>query len=395
MTLNSAKALQQLKVLDTSPEEMFDRITQLASSICGTPISLITFLDEAGDRQFHKSRLGFDPIQIPLSQSFCAHACASHEPVMIVENALEDERFKNNPLVTEQGVRFYAGVPLYVKSEDSFGALCILDKKAKALDLQQIEMLKLLANQAEDLLNARSVILAQKEQASRLSALNKELKEFSSIVAHDLKSPLGNLSVLVELLERKLVFKGDADAIRYLKMMDDSINAQREMIDGALEVRRQTGLLEERANWFKGEDLINYIKDSFSIEGERIIATGEDINLFTRQESIRQCVQNLVSNALKYSPSDKPVFVSIEQDGGQYKICVRDEGQGIPDDAQHVIFRLFENLGRTDTNGNKGTGLGLAVVKQIMDGLNGKIVVDSVEGAYTSFTLLFDEILYD
>lgn len=138
------KVLWQYEVLDTVPEEVFDDLTDLAAHICETPIALISLVDE--DRQWFKSRLGLSLSETSRDISFCAHAITT-DGLLIVPDATKDQRFKDNPLVTGgQKIRFYAGAPLITPDGHALGTLCVLDKKPRALRLEQQQALRVLAH---------------------------------------------------------------------------------------------------------------------------------------------------------------------------------------------------------------------------------------------------------
>ena len=139
--------LRSLRLLDTAQDDPhFDRLTRMARHIFNVPISMVSLLDE--NRQWFKSCVGFDVSETARTVSFCGHAILSSDP-FIVQDALDDERFQDNPLVLgEPHVRFYAGCPLTVDNR-KIGTLCIVDQAPRALDANQIEVLKDLANVVE------------------------------------------------------------------------------------------------------------------------------------------------------------------------------------------------------------------------------------------------------
>jgi signal transduction histidine kinase len=139
------RELKSLDVLDSGTEKQFDDIVQLASSICGTPISLITLIDQ--DRQWFKASQGLAISETPRDISFCAHAILNDE-LFEVKDTREDERFVGNPLVEDDpSIRFYAGYPLTTSAGHNIGTLCVIDTEKRALTEEQKTALMLLARQ--------------------------------------------------------------------------------------------------------------------------------------------------------------------------------------------------------------------------------------------------------
>lgn len=156
--------LRLLNVLDTLPEERFDRLTRMAKRMFGVPIALVSLVDK--NRQWFKSCVGLRASETSRDISFCGHAILGND-VFIIPNAVEDERFADNPLVlTDPNIRFYAGCPLALNGY-RLGTLCIIDRKPRRFELEDVEALKDLASMVERELAA--VQLATLDELTNIS----------------------------------------------------------------------------------------------------------------------------------------------------------------------------------------------------------------------------------
>jgi PAS domain S-box-containing protein len=164
-------ALRSYNVLDTLPEKEYDAITRLASHICHVPVALITLID--GERQWIKSKIGADVIEMPRADAFCNYTILNDD-ILEVNNAIEDATFKDNPLVSgDTNVRFYAGAPLIDPDGHRLGSLCVIDMVPRKLTPEQKDALRTLADEV------MSHILLKKQKKELEAALETHREFFN------------------------------------------------------------------------------------------------------------------------------------------------------------------------------------------------------------------------
>ncbi len=173
------KELLSMEIMDSGREEQFDDIVKLASHICNTPISLLTFVDET--RQYFKAKIGMEQEQTNREVAFCSHTILSDE-MLIVEDTTIDERFQDNPLVTgNPHAKFYAGMPLKTSSGMNIGSLCILDTEKRVLTEEQKTAIKLLAKQVIKELELRKVNLEYQRIIGKLESTENLLLQAENL----------------------------------------------------------------------------------------------------------------------------------------------------------------------------------------------------------------------
>lgn len=382
-------ALQSYEILDTDAEEIFDGITKLAALICNMPVGLISLVDE--NRQWFKSCYGFLAKEVPRDISFCGHAI-NQTDIFYVEDATKDERFKDNPLVTNApNIIFYAGKPLIDKNGFALGTLCVADSKPRTLSSEQLLQLKLLADQVVSLIQTRIELKRQKKAHETIRKLEERINqsskmaslgEMASGVAHEINNPLAIIQSTAQLILHSLEEdKFDKEELLYCF---NKINQTTERI--AKIVRGLSFFSNSRKDdQFHSEGILSIIKNTASLclekfrnnQIEFILEYSPEIasvQVECRAVEISQVLLNLLNNAHDAIEAfdKKWIKVEIENLADSIIVSVTDCGGGITEEvAQQILTPFF-----TTKEVGKGTGLGLSIAQNIIAAHNGKLTID-------------------
>lgn len=228
----------------------------------------------------------------------------------------------------------------------------------------------------------------QREMQTELYVKNNDLEQYASVIAHDLQTPLRTISGFLNLLEKKYSPSLDDKAKEYIHYAVDGSGHLQHIINGLLDFSRAGKYEPEKFEQFN----LNEVADEVSLllralidEKSAVISCQPGISLFSNRAGVTQVLHNLVSNALKYSKAGVPVRIRItcKDEPGQWCICVEDNGIGISNEYFEKIFIIFQRL-HTRTE-YEGTGIGLAIVKRIVEKLNGRVWVESTPGIGSRF----------
>jgi anti-sigma regulatory factor (Ser/Thr protein kinase) len=307
-------ALRRYRILDTEPDQAFDDLTLMASQICETPIALITLLDE--ERQWFKSRVGTSATETARSIAFCGHTIQQHD-LFVVPDTLADERFRENPLVVSQpGVRFYAGAPMVTHDGHALGSLCVLDRVPRTLSSGQQAALDALRRQAvaqlELRLNVDELAQALRERDQAEEAERRLVQELR--VALEGANRLSALLPFCSACQFNVVIPADPAAI---SMVTDGV--------------------------------AQALQDKPGVVGHE----------FEIELALQEALANAIRHGCQNDPTKSIQCCVTYEDAGDVLIVVRDPGPGF--DVTSLPNPIEE------TNLFKGSGRGIYLINQLMD----------------------------
>ena len=378
------KEVNSYRIEDTITEKDYDDIAFLASAICGTPIALVTLMYH--DRQWFKAAIGTDMKENKRELSFCTHAMASDDDVMVVENATEDERFKHNPLVEgEPNLKFYAGASIVNKNGFCLGTVCVYDLVEKSLTEVQIQGLKILSERVMGLLELRKKNFQLEMMKERLMSSNKSLEAFAMVLAHDIKSPLSSVVMVNDLLQEQFS-KSNTGTKELIEMSQRSTNKIIRLVDGILNYSKaETSYNKTEAIEFNS--FFEQLKTTLLTPKPLIFNCNSTFDtIYFNRVQLEQIFQNLFTNAIRYNDKEHiDLEVLAKEQKGYYYFEVTDNGMGIAKENYASVFNLFGTVADKDTYGLGSSGIGLNIVKKIISAASGNIEVISTPGISTTF----------
>lgn len=394
------QCLHSYGILDTPEEPDFDDITRIASEICGTPISLITLIDE--DRAWFKSRRGLALTEAPREQAFCTLAIAQPAHILTIDDLAADPRTAANPFTAKPdnaGLAFYAGAVLSTTEGHKLGTLCVADYETRTLSDGQIAALESLAKQVMRQIELRRTLRILQETQRERDAAYKELEAFARLIAHDLKSPLANIVSFYDLLSLELDFAtlGD-EASQSLAIIGKSALRLTNMIDSVLEYSRCTTRTNEEIEAVDIAETIAEVLALLPMPAEATITTQVEVPVLrTHRTMLEQVLLNLLSNAARYiARPGATLRISARRGGcGSCILRIADNGPGMSPLRLDRAFELFNKGGEDgfqNADGTKRHGIGLATVKKLVTRLGGTVGVESEEGVGTTFILTLPDM---
>ncbi|MCD5994831.1 GAF domain-containing protein [Pseudomonas sp. CDFA 602] len=405
-------SLEHLRILDSAPEQGFDDVVLLATTLCDVPISLVSLIDR--ERQWFKACIGLDVHQTHRDLAFCAHAILQPADVLVVEDATLDPRFQESALVLGPPyIRFYAGAPICTESGLSLGTVCVIDTRPRTLTEQQRLALQALARQTAALMQLRLLDQQHQQRVAELSAdldnaqsqsraTERNLQHSQRVsslgmltasIAHDFNNLLQALSASLQLIRMRARRPTDVESFSDTGLQ--AVEHGRQLVSRLLTSVRQDGpeliCIDVSERLEAARDLLlrsvgDEMKLSFDLEAK-------GWGVLCVEPQLHAAILNLLANARDAMSGPGHAHIStrtesIQEDlqlpeGDYLVLSVTDNGPGIP---QELVTRIFEPFFTTKKTG-LGTGLGLAQVQEFAVSAGGGVRVENSPGGGASMNI--------
>jgi signal transduction histidine kinase len=362
-------ALRKYGILDTPPDNTCDKLTKLAAKLMKVPVAIISLVDK--DRVWFKSSYGLDTQQMERENGLCDTVVFEGDFYQ-VEDAKQDPRTIGHKLVVgDFGLRFYAAYPLKTKEGFNLGAFCIIDKKPRTLNEEEQEVLRDLRDIAMEQIELKLI--------SKLSIARHN--HILNTTAHDLKNPLTTIPVRADLIKIK---KHDPDTVDTMcdQIKIASLNMVR-IIDellqsGSMEAGEVKLLLVKLNISYLVSNVVAMNLPLADRKGQAIHFTPQlDVYIKGDEGRLNEVVDNLINNAIKYAPLNTNIYVKVSVVKDYVYIIIEDEGPGLTIEDKKMLFQRFTRLSAQPTANESSTGLGLSIVKVLVEAHGGKIFAES------------------
>ncbi len=306
-----------------------------------------------------------------------------------IKDLTKDERFNKKLYVTDDpNLKYYWGVPLKSESGLNLGALCVVDTESKYISPEKMALLEIIA---DEIVNRLKLI----KKVSFLQSEVQNAREKQEQVAHDIRGPIGGIIGLVQIIKEQGDKSQMEDVLEFAEVVQNSGKSLLELVDEILsdkkEGKKEAVLADNEYNLLT---LREKLKNLYGVQGEQkkvnllVEVKGENKEIAFPKAKLLQILGNLISNAIKFTPEEGSVNVSLAltETAGKKELLaeVKDTGAGMTEEQIEAILNSKGNTTK-GTSGEKGYGFGLPLVKHLIDGMGGTLKIHSRPGSYSLF----------
>ncbi|MBL8007111.1 MAG: hypothetical protein JNJ56_06235 [Ignavibacteria bacterium] len=361
--------------------------------------SAIVSVTEDGEKLRILSQNNFDELKMYISALRLTQISTDLNNIIAQKEKVDPEIYTDNRMTgVLKGWGINLVIPFMPESANNTGAILLGDKlSGLRYSKRDIDLLNVLVSNvslAYKKLQLQEKLVLEELEISRLEEINKMMAYYVSSVSHDLKTPLTSIKMFTEILKEQRN-KADAKAEEYLNIIEGESDRLSRLINNVLNYAKiENGIKEysfSKINLNEClEDVLRIMEYQLAIDKFKVEKSfAGNICIYADKDAVKEILINLISNSVKYSPGKKTLRVSSGTDRNYAFVKIEDEGIGIRPDEIDKIFKPFMRSRNSHVRHTGGAGIGLSIVKNIMDAHNGRIEVESSPGKGTVFTLYF------
>jgi signal transduction histidine kinase len=369
-------ALAESGLVDSAPNESLERFIRIAQAALSVPVVLISLVDDR--RQFFANSCGLpspwaERRETPLSHSFCKQVVETRDALIVVD-ARTDERVQGNLAIRDLGVVAYAGFPINTADSYTVGSFCAIDGRPREWTARELSVLEDIAASVSAEVDIRRQMSRIRESERALEQLNDKLVrgqadsvELDRTFRHDLRSPLQVISLSIAAVLRRDDFQQFPQLSRALELI------QRNAAHATSIVNLMRNADSDLECLVAANDVVKDAIQSYrNLNGSIVVQEvhNDDVRIRIDPTNLRRCVENLLSNSMRFARSR--IDVSLSQEGNQATLTVEDDGPGLPSALAYQEVWISGKTFHGD-QGRSGTGLGLNIVQSIVERAGGRV----------------------
>jgi signal transduction histidine kinase len=390
-------ALRGTRLLDAPTTEALDRLSRLAAQMLEVPVAFLSLVDE--ERDFYLSHSGFSGelarTRELRGETFCHFGLVSDGPV-VIDDTRADPVHRQVPTGESLGVSAYMGIPIRSEEDEILGSFCAIDFKPRRWSMRDREILAGLADAVRAELRLLVMLGENVRRSERADQERRDAEvrarasqQMLNSVSHDLRSPLNSLVLALGTIEatcdhpvaRKSMAIARRQAVLMKGLLDD-------LLDHARITQGTLRLCVEPVDVGR---LLRELQEDFAAAAASAgvtlaVADGAALSPVPLDHGrMRHVLNNLLSNAFKFTPRDGRITVEARHTGAELVLEVADTGKGIDPEAASHVFEPYWQGG--DTQGRAGIGLGLHIARHIVELHGGRITVAPTPGGGATFAI--------
>lgn len=372
-------AVRDTQLLDTAPEEVFDRLTALTARLLNVPITFLSLIDS--DRDFHKSRQMFGKAQqsdlVVRGRTFCHYTLVSPSPVVITD-ATQVPLYRDISTVRDYGVRAFAGIPLTTREGQRIGTFCAIDVQPKEWSLSDLEILSELAQAALREISIRQALRWSEENALAARTAVRKREEVLATVAQDLQTPLKDIRDGAQSLSKIPRNFEEGETVQRVQVAADKMQ---NLVGDLLEVSkiRQSRVVTKRQLMAPHELLDDAVKMMRPIAQRHAIEMVNDSHAGPRTVSIDyermlRVLANVIGDMIRFSDRDSTITLHAEYDRANVKFSISTTGYVLSESERADLFER------------------LAIARDIVDSHDGTLGINEESREETSLYFILPAI---